>query len=362
MAGTSIASSSSSPQANGHAGKRKADDDADDRGGGAAAPTHTRSKRNRYISIACNECKRRKIKCNGQTPCHRCGNLNLECVYAPNCCTTAVKDSEEFHRMREHITALQNQVAELYAAVAELQNRPQNPFSVGSIPTDPALLQDGGRSASISTNRTLPPLPAPLPRRQSQRSFPTFHGPTSSVYGFDVAKSTLQTMGITQGNGDDGQLSRDRSTNASPLPPIPHPSKDPLWLVERHEALRLCRLYEDEIHLMYPEIDMERMYKHVERLYGFLGAALRSGFAQPTLPGADAIDDEDTTLLKLVLAIALMLEGNGRSDLGERFFQSTKFAVNLKVVESLDIRSVHVMILTVSSQAEKWRNTRLTAL
>lgn len=28
---------------------------------------------------ASNECKRRKIKCNGQVPCQRCGHLNLEC-------------------------------------------------------------------------------------------------------------------------------------------------------------------------------------------------------------------------------------------------------------------------------------------
>lgn len=27
-----------------------------------------------------NECKRRKIKCNGQVPCQRCGHLNLECM------------------------------------------------------------------------------------------------------------------------------------------------------------------------------------------------------------------------------------------------------------------------------------------
>jgi hypothetical protein len=40
-----------------------------------------------------NECKRRKIKCNGQTPCQRCGNLNLECQYAPNCCNN-FKESE----------------------------------------------------------------------------------------------------------------------------------------------------------------------------------------------------------------------------------------------------------------------------
>lgn len=40
-----------------------------------------------------NECKRRKIKCNGQTPCQRCGNLSLECMYAPNCCNN-FKESE----------------------------------------------------------------------------------------------------------------------------------------------------------------------------------------------------------------------------------------------------------------------------
>ena len=31
-----------------------------------------------------NECKRRKIKCNGQTPCQRCGRQRIDCVYADN--------------------------------------------------------------------------------------------------------------------------------------------------------------------------------------------------------------------------------------------------------------------------------------
>lgn len=44
--------------------------------------------------VTSNECKRRKIKCNGNTPCQRCGNLNLECVYAPNCCASNFRDSE----------------------------------------------------------------------------------------------------------------------------------------------------------------------------------------------------------------------------------------------------------------------------
>lgn len=92
-----------------HNNKRKAENNENQ--------TPQRSKRNRYISIAwyviqvpvsvrfwprvnwrrvvhSNECKRRKIKCNGQTPCQRCEKLELECIYAPNCCSSSFKDSE----------------------------------------------------------------------------------------------------------------------------------------------------------------------------------------------------------------------------------------------------------------------------
>ena len=41
----------------------------------------------------------------GQTPCQRCGNLHLECVYAPNCCN-GFKDSHEYREMSAHIATL----------------------------------------------------------------------------------------------------------------------------------------------------------------------------------------------------------------------------------------------------------------
>ena len=39
------------------------------------------------------ECKRRKIKCNGEMPCRRCGHLSLDCAYEPRGLSNA-KDSE----------------------------------------------------------------------------------------------------------------------------------------------------------------------------------------------------------------------------------------------------------------------------
>ncbi|RMZ77534.1 hypothetical protein DV737_g4338, partial [Chaetothyriales sp. CBS 132003] len=320
-------SSADSPDSTGpHGLKRKAGD-----GSAAATPTgqrHTRSKRNRYISIACNECKRRKIKCNGQTPCHRCGNLNLDCVYAPNCCTNSLKDSAEFQQLKETITALQGQPG--------------------------------------SGARTLPPLVSPKPRGP-QRVLPAFVGPTSSAYGFNVAKSTLQTMGITNNTGlDDGTTSRERSQAASPTSVQSrgrgvYAQKDPLWLLQLADVQRLLDVYEEEIGITYPVYAMDKLAKHAALLYKFIDASRRQGFVQPLLPGADALDDDDSTVLKMVLACTLALEGGGRSELGQRFFDSAKPAVDLKLVTATGLVSVVQLVLTATyyfqtdEETQAWR-------
>lgn len=41
-------------------------------------------QRTKYVSKACVECKRRKIKCNGEDPCMRCLTVNTQCEYVKN--------------------------------------------------------------------------------------------------------------------------------------------------------------------------------------------------------------------------------------------------------------------------------------
>lgn len=343
-------SSDGSPSASGLPEKRKAGDDK-----GAAGQSHTRSKRNRYISIACNECKRRKIKCNGQTPCHRCGNLNLECVYAPNCCTNTLKDSAEFQQMRNQISTLQDQVNDLYTQLNELRGRQENGFT----PAPDPVFNHEGHQQSVASSRQLPPLGSG--NKHAQRVLPPFHGPTSTTYGLDVAKSTLQTMGIL-GNGlDEGALSRDRSRAASPLPSQTRSEKDPLWLIDNNEVVRLCNFYEEEIGILYPIIEIDKVMKHASGLYKFIGASLRTGFGNPQLPGPDIFDDEDSTILKMVLAVTLVVEGGGRSELGQRFFDSAKPAVDLRLVTRIGLLSVQLLALTATyyfqsdEETQAWR-------
>ncbi|TKA58169.1 hypothetical protein B0A55_12084, partial [Friedmanniomyces simplex] len=195
-----------SPPEDSSSGKRKAED------GQSQQP---RAKRNRYISIACNECKRRKIKCNGQSPCQRCGNLNLDCVYAPNCCN-GFRDSFEYKEMAGHIASLQEQVNMLYNDLtslrAQLGHAPPPPLQQVDVPPPPppapvsqaASQPQQQHNASIDPSlqayhrdsypgfQTSPGAPmasmsptATRHRSQSQSQQPSFRGPTSAEFNFD---------------------------------------------------------------------------------------------------------------------------------------------------------------------------------
>ncbi|OCL04624.1 fungal-specific transcription factor-like protein [Glonium stellatum] len=320
--------------------KRKSDD-------GAPQP---RAKRNRYISIACNECKRRKIKCNGQNPCQRCGNLSLECLYAPNCCNN-FKDSDEFKQMDAHISSLQEQVDQLFANLNSLRN--QVDTNLTTIDT-PYNAQGYTRSLSISQNSAIPASPAHN-RSKSYNKHPRFHGPTSSTFNLGVAKSSLLTMGITGTEDvvDEGLVTQDATPAGSPplantiLPkPGLHASKDPIWSITKDEAIRLVNVWHEEMGMMYPFLDIDKITRYAELLFSFVEAASRSGLMQGALPGSDAIMDEQTSLLKLILSIAMTLEGSGKSDLGRRMFENVHSVVQTLLLTPVDLKGINMLALT----------------
>ncbi|KAJ6179204.1 hypothetical protein N7519_009665 [Penicillium mononematosum] len=305
--------------------------------------TQARTKRNRYISIACNECKRRKIKCNGQMPCQRCGHLNLECRYAPNCCNNNFKDSDEFRSMTDQITTLQEQVNSLFTNLNDL--RTQRPAFESPGFEHPS--RDG--SQSVYT-----PMQAGLAKPRARH--PRFHGPTSSAFNFDVAKSSLQNMGITPAEDGipDDLTTAHVSPTGSPAPhlgqllPITHPTKDPIWTIPREEAIRLCKVYEEEIGIMYPVVDIAKVTTQANLLYTFIEAATRTGFAQRGFPGCDGLHDESSIILKLILATTLVVEGGGQSELGQRLYLDVKPFIESKLWESHTIKTIQLFAIVAT--------------
>ncbi|KAF1837184.1 fungal-specific transcription factor-like protein [Decorospora gaudefroyi] len=325
-----------------------------------------RAKRNRYISIACNECKRRKIKCNGQTPCQRCGNLSLECQYAPNCCNN-FKDSDEFKQMSAHISSLQQQVDDLFHNLSTLRTQ-MDLQSNGSIGT-PFDHQD------YQQTPMLPP-PSARSRSKSFSKLPRFHGPTSNAFNVGVARSSLKTMGISTGeDGDDeGIVTHDATPRASP--PISntmlqkrsmHADKDPIWSISKHEAIRLVHVWHEEMGVMYPILDVPKVLRYTEMLFTFVEAAARSGLMQGALPGSDAMMDEQISVLKLVLAITLVLEGGGKDALGEKLFTNVHRVVDKALTEPVSLQGITLLVLTAmyhftcDDEALAWRVSGLAA-
>ncbi|EZF41311.1 hypothetical protein H102_04838, partial [Trichophyton rubrum CBS 100081] len=319
-------------------GKRKAE---------PATGTQTRAKRNRYISLACNECKRRKIKCNGQVPCQRCGHLSLECLYSPNCCQSNFKDSEEFRSMKDRIERLQEQVNTLFESINGLHRQTESP----AVDNASQLSREASRSTSwhqptFETQNIL----IPKPRTKHLR----FHGPTSTAFNFAVAKSSLQTMGIT--HIDDGSQEIYNAQDATPTQTPPYHSsalyansltsnKDPLFAIKREEAIRLCRVYEEEIGQMYPMFDVEKMITQTNLLFAFLEAADRNVCTGRSRTSADCLNDDDTAILKIVLAITLLLEGNGQSELGTRLYISIKDKIETNLWEQGDLKMIKLLAL-----------------
>jgi len=285
--------------------------------------------------------------------------------------------------MSGHIASLQEQINALYNDLNHLraqlghappavqlpppsQPPPQVQPPQQQTPIDPSL-QAGPYSASRQSFQSSPAPIAPMsptatrPKTESQSQQPTFRGPTSNEFQFGVAKSSLQTMGIASG-ADDGSGNADTGTaNPSPAPSPPtrnrtqllqeyHIDKDPIWSITQEEALRLCHVYENEMGLMYPILNIDKVIAYAEKLYRFRGAAHRTGLMQTGLPGADSIEDEDTNLLKMVLATALTAEANGRSDLGIRLFECVQPAVDRSLLGSVGVKGIRLLAIMVRAQ------------
>lgn len=252
--------------------------------------------------------------------------------------------------MKTHIDHLQDQVNSLFANINDLHRKTESPAGESS-----RLSREVSRS--LSSHQPTLESHGVLPAKHRTKH-PRFHGPTSSAFNFDVAKSSLQTMGITQ--TDDGTQEIFSTQDATPAqtPPteptqspfnLTHPNKDPLWAVRREEAVRLCRVYEEEIGLMYPIYDVENMVAQINLLYNFIEAADRTGLTKRFNPGPDCLSDDDTCILKMILAVTLNVEGNGQSALGAQFYAGVKHKVETNLWKPADIKAIKLFTLVVST-------------
>ena len=155
------------------------------------------------------------------------------------------------------------------------------------------------------------------------------------AFTVDVAKNTLHNMGYSgEGVEDNGAVAED-TPSGSPLIPTqetarPRP-RDPLWDFDKDEMVRLCRLHEEEVGIMYPVVDIGDVIIHAQTLASWMtswaDAAKRSGLPPPG-GQEDGISDIKTLELKVIMCCALVVEEHGNSAKATRLWESIEPIAN----------------------------------
>ena len=255
----------------------------------------------------------------------------------------------EFRAMNAQISALQDQVNELYSHISALRGA-NAPYAVGP--------NVGQNESPVSYRGAMSPT-------RARGGHTQFQGPTSSAYNFDVAKSSLQTMGIAEPemSEDGGRVEIDPALGAPHQQPAPmapmvtQTYKDPLWQIPKDVAIRLCKVYDEEMGIMYPMLDKDKLITQTKSLFDFVDSARRTGLMRPDLPGADSLGGCDVDVIKMVLATALTIEGHGHSELGKTLYESCREAFESTVSKPVEVRGLILLVLVVSDEALSLRVT-----
>ena len=261
----------------------------------------------------------------------------------------------DFRAMNASILSLQGQVDDLYGHLNALR-RGQEQVGVLHHDTDQysshPLLEHGSSQNVFHQWKS-------SPRQRARRS--QFQGPTSSTFSFEVANSSLQTMGLTQSesleqnggvyNGGSPDTSYHNQAQAPTAPMVIHPDKDPLWSISKDEAVRLCRLYQEEMGVMYPIVNIEDVIERAKLLFTFTEAATRIGFISTQMPGPDELGTDDNNILKMVLATASTVEGNGHSEMGQRLFHSVR-DTSRSLWEPVELKGLTLIVIIVCKRCQ----------
>ncbi|KAL5337218.1 hypothetical protein BJX70DRAFT_370253 [Aspergillus crustosus] len=158
----------------------------------------TGSGRGKTVTSACERCRRRKIRCDGETPCATCRRFRISCVRI---------QKNDTHALEQRVRQLEAQIAE-FAAISS--SSPTLSPDSSSVPTpqpwpDIRLITDFGSS------------PAPQPLTMGQ-SFSQFH---SAANLSPIEIPSIQVVDYADSVSPVSPVSMSPSPLLRPLAPIP---------------------------------------------------------------------------------------------------------------------------------------------
>ncbi|KAK2056900.1 fungal-specific transcription factor domain-containing protein [Colletotrichum caudatum] len=352
---------------------------------GSASGESQRSKRAKYTPVACNECKRRKLKCIKEerwSACRRCLMSGGECVFAPGPQQTPLREREptrerdgdepvnpsggggsssvaesraasaaptgsQYKKLSDEVAVLREQVAALTSSLRDLTGK------MAHISTrSPAALGGG------------PPLPSPLyasdsARRPSEPREPQFVGPTRSTYSLRIAESSLSRVRVQA--RDASPASGSASPAASPKAPSEvvdrhaspststaaaaaaqkDPDPDPLLTLGFDEVVRLLDVYREEIESVYPFTDIKDVLANLARILDYA----RDPHKQPA-GDRPQIELKDVQIVKVAIATSIVMDAQGQNAISTRLVDAVEPVVCRVSGEAfIDLKELQIMTM-----------------
>lgn len=191
----------------------------------------------------------------------------------------------------------------------------------------------GTPSATNNTSISSSSVSAGLQRIMNRPGSPDYIGPTSAEFGISQRRQTDES--------DGEELEPESTTAPSPaaVSDVEAMSNDPLGCLGKEEALRLVTVYENNVGLMYPCIDLDSVRSYVNDYF-------KDGPTPPGMTDQDWFFARDAEVLKILLATALLTESHGRSERAALLADSVedRFATRLKIPE-VDMKELLILTL-----------------
>ncbi|OHF02581.1 fungal specific transcription factor domain-containing protein, partial [Colletotrichum orchidophilum] len=339
-----------------------------------------RAKRAKYTPIACNECKKRKLKCikeDHQAVCRRCLSNGAECIFIPGPQQTPLRDREVTHERDESINPYEppqcptvkpcwpnhhdsSQYKNLSDEVATLREQ------VATLTS--SLRELTGKITHISTRSPAalvgPQHPSPLytsesNRRPSEPREPQFVGPTRSAFSLRIAESSLSRVHIQARDASPNSRSASpaasarAASEASEHPASPSSSSqkdlDCLLTFEADEVLRLLDVYQDDIESVYPFTNMNDVSASLPHILDFVRTQQNPPAAaedSATAGDRPRIELKDVQIVKVAIATSIVMEAQGQNAISTKLVDAVEPIVCRVSGEAfIDLKELQIMTM-----------------
>ncbi|KAH7021489.1 uncharacterized protein B0I36DRAFT_388179 [Microdochium trichocladiopsis] len=369
-----------------------------------------RAKRRKYTAVACNECRRRKLKClpgGSEGCCQRCAARGrTDCGYhagppaadhdedsSARASSHRRSSAASFTALTEDVKLLRDTLAGWIASTRVSGDSPAPAPAAASdliAASSPTPVAPGPNPASVS----LPPLrscrasvsgpaagsvSAASPRNLEEdlmgppdlasrvgREEPRFIGPTRSAYSFQAGGQALSRLGIPA--LDTAPVSGQQTPSATP-PQQPDAAPDELFWTrcDRAEFERHIAVFQEEVESVYPCVESEELIRKAGDILEFARGADDAGYAAADPSSRHHVSTKEVHLATLAVATAIVLEGHGKTTTSSSLVKPVERSVlnilepsrELKDLQLLSLLSIYYFHIDEDLLA--WRTIGLAA-